>query len=270
MARPHRELVHAREIDPEPLRDGWPEGPAVRVLAGDADTGAVDALVSLPAGYRRPAGHMPAATELFVVSGAVRIGDEVRERGYYAWHPGAAHQEAWVCGQGAEILVMARTGPPAFVPEQGVAGSGFDLDTSRMEWAVTTIPGPPPGAFLKVLRHEEATGEALFLLGVVPQWDYPRIEYHDVVETGFALAGDIWLGNSGTMTGEAGSYFWRPPYITHGPFYSREGFVALVYGDGPIVNHYVDDPRRTVAENRAEALALGPPADYITGPAAGG
>ena len=62
---------------------------------------------------------------------------------------------------------------------------------------------------------------------------------------------------------EAGSYFWRPPYVTHGPFYSRSGRVSLTWCSGPLANHFVDDPRRTVEENRAEAAGLVPQRDYL-------
>ena len=77
--------------------------------------------------------------------------------------------------------------------------------------------------------------------------------------------GDIRLGNSGLMS--KGRYFWRPPYIAHGPFFSTAGMLALITIDSPLINHFVDDPRRTIAENRAEALAQGGPADYLGGPA---
>jgi len=82
-------------------------------------------------------------------------------------------------------------------------GLGHEHDTSRMPWAITTIPGPPDGAYLKILRHDADTGEVLFLLGCVPGWDYAKLEYHDVVETGFARAGHIWLEGGATARAAA-------------------------------------------------------------------
>lgn len=76
-----------------------------------------------------------------------------------------------------------------------------------------------------------------------------------------AESGDIRLGNSGLMA--KGCYFWRPPYIAHGPFFSTAGMLALITVDSPLINHFVDDPWRTIEENRAEALARGGPADYL-------
>jgi hypothetical protein len=133
------------------------------------------------------------------------------------------------------------------------------LDTERMPWAIARVPGPDPGLLSKTLRHGEQTGERTFLCSCVRRYDYSKLEYHDCVEESFCIEGEIWMGSSGTM--RAGSYFWRPPYVTHGPFYSREGMVALFTTDGPLVNHYVDDPRRTPDENRAEARGQGTPTD---------
>ena len=95
----------------------------------------------------------------------------------------------------------------------------------------------------------------------MPHYDYRMIEYHDCVEEAYLVEGDIRLQNSGNMT--KGKYFWRPPYVAHGPFYSKGGMLALIYIDSPLINHFIDDPRRTVEENRAEALAQGRPADFM-------
>ena len=50
------------------------------------------------------------------------------------------------------------------------------------------------------------------------------------------------------MTG--GSYLWRPPYLTHGPFHSAAGCLLLVWVSGTLVTHFVDDPSATQEENR--------------------
>jgi hypothetical protein len=264
VSRPHVELVHAPELPWTGLpASGWPAGAEVRLLSRDAETGALSAVLRLPAGWRRPAGHLVSDADLLVLSGSVRIGDHVRGLGWYEYTPPGATQEPWTVGEECELFFAPRTGTPDFVAGPGGPASddvSLAIDTETVPWMLTPIPGPPAGLTLKILRRTPEGG-TLWLSSTVRDFDYPKIEYHDCAEESFNLYGDIWLGNSGTMV--PGSYFWRPPYIAHGPFYSREGRVAITYCDGPLVNHFVDDPRRTPEENRAEAEAQGPPADYI-------
>ena len=60
-----------------------------------------------------------------------------------------------------------------------------------------------------------------------------------------------------------GRDFWRPPTIAHGPFFSTAGMLALITIELPLINHFVDDPRRTIEENRAGAPAQGAPTDTM-------
>src|SRR5205823_2718961 len=105
----------------------------------------------------------------------------------------------------------------------------------------------------KVLRHVEETDEMLFLCASVPDWSYPRLEWHDCIEEIYCIAGDIWLGNSGVM--RPGSYLWRPPYITHGPFRSEDGSILLCWVSETLVNHIPDGPTTTPEENRRSAVS---------------
>ena len=75
-----------------------------------------------------------------------------------------------------------------------------------------------------------------------------QAEFHDCIEEIYCVSGDIWLGNSGTMG--PGSYLWRPPYITHGPFRSESGCVLFLFVDETLINHFVDDPRSSQEKNR--------------------
>lgn len=268
MGRGHVEIIHASDVEAEELGAWWPPGARIKVLSRDAETGALTGVVSLPAGYRRGAGSIPHGSELFVLSGVLRIGAAVRTRGFYEYAPASSTQDAWSVEEPVDLLLRAG-GAPAFVPGpgDGDASGRIALETGRLQWARGSVPGPPPGLFSKVLRHDEETGERVFLCACVRRYDYPLIEYHDCHEEAYQVSGEMRLGNSGLM--RPGSYFWRPPYVSHGPFSSRNGMVAFMTVDGPLVNHYVDDPRRTVEENRAEALAQGPPRDYFAESKAG-
>ena len=49
------------------------------------------------------------------------------------------------------------------------------------------------------------------------------------------------------------SYFWRPPYITHGPFHSETGSIMYLYSDGPLRNFFTDDPQQSMEANFRQA-----------------
>jgi hypothetical protein len=248
------ELAHADELPWEPMHGaGWPAGAEVRALSRDPASGALTGIVRLPPGYRREAGHHEGTAEFLVLAGALRVGGALRACGYYEYDPPRVTQERWVSDQGVELLFMARSGTPDFLPEPG-QGDGTErlrLDTAAMEWIVTPVAGPPPGICVKPLRHVEETGQLAALVASVPEYDYPKLEFHDCIEEIYCVSGDIWLGNSGTM--RAGSYLWRPPYITHGPFFSRGGCVLFLWVDETLVNHFVDDPRSSREDNRRRA-----------------
>lgn len=265
MARGHVEILHQAEVPYAPIvAAGWPSGAELKLLSSDADTHALTGLLRLAPGYRRPAGHLATESELFVISGSVRIGDTTREWGYYEFAAGGTTHEPWVSEAGCTMLLMTGAAPD-FVPDAGsVSGGRIAVDTERMPWAISRIPGPDPGMLSKTLRHSDETGARVFLCCCVRRYDYPRLEYHDCVEECFCIEGEIRMGSSGLM--RAGSYFWRPPYVTHGPFYSREGMVSLFRTDAALINHYVDDPRRTPEENRAEAQGRGAPTDFLREP----
>lgn len=251
------ELAHAPELAWEPgPGENWPVGADVKLLSRDEATGALTGILRLPEGYRRGAGHHEGETEYVVLSGGLSVGEALRGRGYYEYNPPGVGQEPWVSEEGAELLFMARESAPAFIPQPGLAGGGagqIQLDTARMPWMITPVEGPPPGICVKWLRHIEETGELAAIISNVPQFDYPKLEFHHCIEEIFCISGDMWLGNSGTM--RSGSYLWRPPYITHGPFYSESGAVLFLWVDETLVNHFVDDPRSSREENRRRAEA---------------
>jgi len=264
MARPHVELAHAPELEWGTLpAAGWPAGLAAKVLSLDADTGALSALLRLPPGWRRPAGHSPGDHELFVLTGTLRVGGVLRGHGWYEYLPGGAHQPAWTTDSGCELLFLPRERRPDFVPEPGVdAGAArIAIDTEAAPWILTPIPGPPAGLCLKVLRRTP-TGGMTWLGGNVPEFAYDRSEFHDSEEESYCFAGDMWLRQTGQM--EVGSYFWRPPYVTHGPFFSKHGCIRVAHCTGPLVNNFVDDPFRPAWENERDARLRGAPVDFVT------
>lgn len=261
MTRGHVELVHARDIALGELpAGGWPAGVRVRILSRDDQSGALTGVVELPAGWRRPAGHLVCESEWFLLGGSLRVGERMRGFGHYEYAPAGVVVPAWSTEAGCRLLLFARDREPRFVP--GGAGDAADggpgrieLDTEATPWSQSHIPGPAEGLLHKVLRLDERTGEMTVITTTIRAYDYPMLEFHDCVEEIYMIEGDIWLGNSGVMT--AGSYFWRPPFITHGPFYSRTGSLMLVWVPSTLVNHVPLSASSTPEENLARFVAAG-------------
>jgi len=258
MSRGHIELVHAPQIEE---RDwtvaGWPAQPRIKVLSADSASGALSGIVRLPTGYRRPTGFLQAETELIVLEGSLRVGDTMRGFGYYEYAPAETTHAPWSTETGASLLFFARDRAPEFVPHQGhssVAGR-IELDSEALPWTWSPIPGPSEGLLHKWLRFVAETGEGTHLCATVGRYDYPMLEFHDCVEEIYMIEGDIWLGNSGVMC--EGSYFWRPPFITHGPFHSRTGALMLVWVPSSLVNHVPESATSTPEENLAAFIAAG-------------
>jgi hypothetical protein len=267
MGRGHIEIIQASDVAPAEMpASGWPPGALLRTLSHDTESGALTGVLALPGGYRRGSGRQEHAADLFLLSGTLRIGETLHAPGFYQHTPAEAGHEPWIASTDCELILMS-AGPADFAPGDAAAsppGGQINIDTERVPWSRGRHPGPPPGLFSKTLRHDPGTGARVFLCGCVRRYDYPMIEYHDCHEEAYHVAGHMRMGTSGLMS--PGSYFWRPPYVTHGPFYSDDGMIALMTVDGPLVNHYVTDPRRTPDQNRAEAASKPPPDDPHAAP----
>jgi hypothetical protein len=256
------ELAHAPQIEWEPLPAvGWPMGPVARVLSRDTVDGALTAVVRLPAGYRRPAGHTASAIDVLVLSGTLRLGDGVKGYGWYGYLPAGVTSSAWTAESDVELLLCARTGAPDFTPGPGPVENHdgvIVVDTETVFWTASSRPGIAPGLSHKLLRYDAATGEGAFLGAAIPSWRSPYLEFHHTIEEIYCISGDISLGNSGRM--DAGSYLWRPPFISHGPFWSDRGAIIFVWVDGELVNHPPERPDSTPEENRRAYERDGAPA----------
>lgn len=262
MARPHVEPAHTADLAPEPLA-GWPAGTTIRVLSRDPDTGAVTGVIHLPAGTVREPAALAAECDTYLLSGALRVGDHDRGAGYYEYAPAGSRHERWVAREDCELLLLARDGAPDLRPAAARDPAHLAVDTDRLEWVITPIPGMPGGIFLKVMRTVPDTGESVFLMGLVPRWSLDKLEFHPMDEECFIIDGDVWIGTCGQLG--PGSYFCRPEYTTHGPFFTRGGFVALQWTSTHVVNHFTDDPLSSRDENRRAAASSPAPQDHLSG-----
>jgi hypothetical protein len=227
----------------------------VKVLSIDDETGALSSLVQLPSGYRRPAGLAQAETEVLLISGTLRVGDATLPRLSFLYVPAGTVQESWEAIEEAELLLMTRTGPPELAPASGPAGTEgvIVIPPDELSWAPNPIADGPPRVEVAIQRMDPTTGEMSALVRETGANEYPVFEFHECVEEVFFLDGWLDLQNSETEGGEMrpGSYFWRPPYVTHGQSKSRDSFY-YVYTDSRLVNRRTDGFHRTPEENRIQ------------------
>jgi hypothetical protein len=244
MHRPFIEFLQTQRLPWIPADTVGLPGAEMRVLSEDRDTGACSLLVRFPAGWRRDGGILAADEEVFVIGGALTIGDRTHKRfGYTHLPAGYLHGRAsTVDGAVAVVFYSARPEPVA-----GTAHAA-DLATERVvehlnaldgEWGANFHPQFPPGAGRKWLRRDPVTKDETWVLGTMPLRSGRRAEKHPVVEEMFLLSGEL-QGHLGTM--RPGAYFWRPPEEWHGPFGSLTGnlFLFRTVG-GPLSTVYRDD-----------------------------
>lgn len=204
-------------------------------ISGDARTGAVTALVELPAGWTAQNDGV-ADLELFVLEGTADLeGQAVGCGGYVHLPQSAAGAQVGSAG-GALALAYVRPDAPAFpapytaphtarsweIPWQPVFPGmhGILYKPLRLPDVVTESFDGGPGGFLRIFLIAPGIG------------DPEEHVHHECFEEVITLAGDVLMTNEG-MTGR-GSVLGHPPGFWHGPFASHQGAVLLVHSDAPM------------------------------------
>jgi hypothetical protein len=131
------------------------------------------------------------------------------------------HEPLW-SENGCFALVFINGMPDYVVTRQDAKRDGIlCINTTEMEWQ----EGTTPALRFKPLREDPVTHDQTFLVGALPFWRENRAEVHPTVEEAFALHGEVLLGERGVMG--PGGYFWRPPFVPHGPLLSKTGGLWL-------------------------------------------
>jgi Domain of unknown function (DUF4437) len=215
VARPHIEFIESGQVPFEPVAAGPLAQTSRRLLSEDNETGSWTAIVRFPAGFSTDLGALGRPVELFGLQGQIEVDGTALGEGMYAYVPSGGARPVEAEG-GADVLMMVE--PEAPPSEDAVEVT----DTSTMRWSAPGLDADvPPGIVIKLLRVDPDTGDWTWVAGVAPGWQEERAEIHPTVEECLMLRGDILLGTRGTMT--AGSYFWRPGMVEHGPMFSRDG-----------------------------------------------
>ena len=248
MTRPHIEFINAQEL-------GWQSGALpspfenveCKMLSLDADTWACSTLLRYPKGWSRPeAQHLGSDHEFLVLDGAMEISGQPYPFYSYGYLPAGALHEAWTATEETVALTFFSATPNAVPGPGNLTEDAIPyLYLHDMKW--TTADVDPDLDFLriahKILRRDETKGETTMILNCGAQshpegWKEAALA-HPCVEEMFLLSGDI-ITERGVMN--AGSYFWRPPHIWHGPFGSRYGNVCLIrFMEGQHVNKWSEE-----------------------------
>lgn len=252
MGRPHVEFIQTQSL---PWKTNCfrhlASNVEVKILSRDADTGAASAILRIPAGWEQEgASALNADEEFFVLNGSLDLNNQTYGLHCYAYLPAGYKREAASSVNGADVIVFFSCEPDRSAPSDEQETDVYNravpfLDTFEMQWHSENMDPEygDSGLCWKILRHDENSRDVTMLVSSRPHfhpknWRGPQ-EMHDCVEETFLLSGD-YLGDRGIM--EAGTYFWRPPGIKHGPYGSRGGNLGLFRTLGAdLVNNWTDN-----------------------------
>ena len=216
-------------------------GTQMRLLSQDRDAFASTCLWRIPPGWRCRKTYVNGADEqLFVLEGALFIGEQRLVKGGYACHSIGCEHGEMRSDQGALVLAMW-DGPIEKAPMSPYSAGNepIFIDTKSTDGAPTPVEGPVPGITVKILRKVPETDGMTMLINIPAGWHEPRSEHHDCVEESFKVSGDIWIVENGTpQVLSAGDYFYRPPRIKHGPMKTENGTSSLIRFSAEVTNHY--------------------------------
>lgn len=237
MARPWIEFLFAQHLPwQKGLYGGGRDDVESKILSIDAGAGDSSALLRYPARWHRTTPEaLTAEEEFFILDGDLEINGQTYTRDCYGCFPAGYVRETASSKNGCVALTFF-DGEPRIAKDHG---NGYDEDelvpfinTLDVKWDASTADPTLEwmGNRRKVLKWDRTHNQKhTFLFATAPHiypenWTCPTLT-HPCVEETFMLGGEF-IGPHGRMT--AGSYFWRPEEIPHGPFGTREGAFCLI------------------------------------------
>ncbi len=206
-----KEYIHRQyqffDTNTVPEENGWrvsgmPENvaPGSRRLLTWHDCGASTAKVRLPPEFKASAGFFTADLEIFILSGAIQIGEWQLNKHGYSFIPAGVKVGDWkvLGGEAAEILWMEN----GFLKYQNASNNHPNarlhefvptLDSKLLSWSKTdTVQFVQ--ANKKWLR-KDSNGGGVWLLAILPHYDgkYPMIQSYN--EEAYGLVGYCDMGN---------------------------------------------------------------------------
>jgi hypothetical protein len=205
----------------------------VRELSHDDTEDECSLLVRLAPGWRTEQRELTRDVEVFVLDGAVSVGEERLNQYTYA---------LWVAGQRIpETTAEGRRGCRllAFTAPAAAARSIGPLRVSQIDWERPRTPNFPAGGGRKTLRWDEVERRGFWVLGVLPHWKSSFTEVHSEEEENYVLEGEIETA-VGVM--RPGAYLTHPRGAWHGPMRSRPGALVITRARLPFDTLYEPFP----------------------------
>lgn len=243
MSREHVEFVTDAELEwrREELTDQLPPF-RNKLLSIDDETGAFTRIVELDGDWSASSVTFPALQELYVLEGHLTVDGHELATDSYLRIPEDLTVESMAADETTRVFWTSDCALDAPGDHDGhrfwqaPESELTVVDATEMEWQGSQKEGPEAGLLVKHLWTDDET-EAVTFLVKASEWVESRQEHHDCVETSYTLSGGMKMGERGTMT--EGDYFWRPPWVRHGPMEPiDEGFLALLRIDRNLINHY--------------------------------
>ena len=261
MARPHIEPYVELDTAYKKFDISGFSGSHYKILSLDTDSGACTLKVKFDGGYKRKPGLSYSDLELLVLTGRMKVGDQVCTRGHYMFVPAGMHIPAISVPQGCEVLLMYNDSEPSWEESDrnhqlALTDAYLSMNTyTDAPWGAGNIvtPSVASGCMIKPLHYDPVTEAISFLYCMTPQFAQDNISYHDCAEESYHIWGDSWMMQFGTLP--TGGYFWRPPYINHGSFRSELGIIAFGRTDSKLHNYFHYNPWSTEDENRLRSIA---------------
>lgn len=262
MGRPHIEPLVDRDVKPRPLNlPGFKRGIQVRTLSMDPVNGSCTQIAEFEAGFKQPGGFSRSEWELFVLEGTLHVGTQVLRKDHYLFVPAGYRLPEIQAPKGCKVIWFWNDHYPDWVDAEAHQNDAVRIQdfvntnaSDSVLWTVPSsiIPQTEPGALIKILRMEEKTGAFTGLYILCPGYWQDNISYHDCMEESYHIWGESWMMQFGYLP--TGGYFYRPPYISHGPFQCEYGTYAIFRTDSWLVNHFNWNPWPTPDENKARVL----------------
>ena len=261
MGRPHIEPLVDRDVVAKSLGlPGWSSGITYRTMSIDPVNGSCTQVVEFGGGFRQEAGFSRSEWELFILDGSLTIDGETYTKDHYFFMPAGYRLGNISTEQGCKAIWFFNDHYPDWVPatdhrDDDVATGEFISVNSNDEvrWIEPSFfPQTEPGVFIKILRMEEETGAFTGLYIMVPGFWQDNVSYHDCMEESYHIWGESWMMQFGYLP--TGGYFYRPPYIGHGPFQCEYGTYAIFRTDSWLVNYFNWNPFMNPEENRVRVV----------------
>ncbi len=235
---------------------GVPTGIQVKLLSRDGESGAVSLVAHLPAGWRNAAtGYHASDMEIFVLTGAVKIGDRrFTDRCFtyvpagVSYGPVSVEKETmalWFFDGDASFTASTASRPEAAVDRRVEFKSFYE---EPWEAAVEIGFSKAPGIFMKILKRLPNDGPMTWIAGSFAGRPPRKYEAHPTAEEAWLLEGEFNLAEclpEGFMIRHLteGNYFYRPPHIRHiGPASGSQSYAIWFFRTpAKLASEYFDD-----------------------------